>query len=234
MQPFSPFRFSKRMENEMTFRNFTCGLVAVASALSVGDAFSQTQQWVAQAQQAPAPRAPAPKAPAPRAPATGAQPAPPTPVSPLPQATTASFGDWVVRCRRIDQAPGSATACEVAQTLQVQGRGPIAEIAFGHPPGKDSTSKERMRVVVLLPNNVTFSGPVLMSVDEKDKPVELIFRRCLPSGCFADAEPSDDALVRWRAQEGGGRLAFKDGANRDIVLPFSFRGLGQALDAMSK
>jgi invasion protein IalB len=222
------------MENEMTFRNFTCGLVAVASALSVGDAFSQTQQWVAQAQQAPAPRAPAPKAPAPRAPATGAQPAPPTPVSPLPQATTASFGDWVVRCRRIDQAPGSATACEVAQTLQVQGRGPIAEIAFGHPPGKDSTSKERMRVVVLLPNNVTFSGPVLMSVDEKDKPVELIFRRCLPSGCFADADPSDDALVRWRAQEGGGRLAFKDGANRDIVLPFSFRGLGQALDAMSK
>jgi len=214
-------------------RNSICSLVAVAMALSVGDAFGQTRQSVAQAQ-APAPRAPAPKAQPPRAPEPAVKPDASTPVSPVPQATTATFGDWVVRCRRIDQAPGNPTACEVAQTLQVQGQGPIAEIAFGHPPGKDATSRERLRVVVVLPNNVTFSGPVLMSVDEKDKPIELNFRRCLPSGCFADAEPSDDVLVRWRGQDGRGRLAFKDGGNRDIVLPFSFRGLTQALDAMSK
>jgi len=219
----------------MTFKNFICSLVAVASALSIGDAFSQTRQSVAQAPpQTPTPRAPVPKAQAPRAPETAVKPGASTPVSPLPQSTTASFGDWVVRCRRIDQAPGNATSCEVAQTLQVQGQGPVAEIALGQPPGKDSTTKERMRVVVLLPNNVTFSGPVLMSVDEKDKPVELTFRRCLPSGCFADADPADDVLLRWRGQDGRGRLAFKDGGNRDIVLPFSFRGLAQALDAMSK
>jgi len=222
------------MESGMTLKSFICSLVAVASALSAGDAFSQTWQLVAQAPpQAPTPRAPAPKAPAP-APETAVKPGTSTPVSPVPQSTTASFGDWVVRCRRIDQAPANPTACEVAQTLQVQGQGPIAEIAFGHPPGKDSTSRGRMRVVVVLPNNVTFSGPVLMSVDEKDKPIELTFRRCLASGCFADAEPSDDVVVRWRGQGGGGRLAFKDGGNRDIVLPFSFRGLAQALDAMSK
>ena len=223
------------MESGMTLKSFICSLVAVASALSAGDAFSQTRQLVAQAApQPPTPRAPAPKAQAPRAPETAVKPGTSTPVSPVPQSTTASFGDWVVRCRRIDQAPGNATACEVAQTLQAQGQGPIAEIAFGHPPGKDATSRERMRVVVVLPNNVTLSGPVLMSVDEKDKPIELSFRRCLPSGCFADAEPSDDVLVRWRGQDGRGRLAFKDGGNRDIVLPFSFRGLAQALDAMSK
>jgi invasion protein IalB len=223
------------MASGMTLRNFICSLVAVASALSFGDAFSQTRQLVAQAPpQAPTPRATAPKAQPPRAPEPAVKPGAPTPVSPVPQSTTASFGDWVVRCRRIDQAPGNPTACEVAQTLQVQGQGPIAEIAFGHPPGKDTTSRERMRVVVVLPNNVTFSGPVLMSVDEKDKPIELTFRRCLQSGCFADAEPSDDVLVRWRGQDGRGRLAFKDGGNRDIVLPFSFRGLAQALDAMSK
>lgn len=222
------------MASGMTLRNFICSLVALASVLSAGDAFSQTRQLVTQAPaQAPTPRTPAPKAQAPRAPET-VKPGTSTPVSPVPQSTTASFGDWVVRCRRIDQAPGNATACEVAQTLQVQGQGPIAEIALGHPPGKDATSRERMRVVVVLPNNVTFAGPVLMSVDDKDKPIELTFRRCLPSGCFADAEPSDDVLVRWRGQDGRGRLAFKDGGNRDIVLPFSFRGLAQALDAMSK
>jgi invasion protein IalB len=223
------------MASEMTLRHFICSLVALASALSAGDAFSQTRQLVAQVPpQAPTPRAPAPKTQTPRAPETAVKPGGSTPVSPVPQSTTASFGDWVVRCRRIDQAPGNATACEVAQTLQVQGQGPIAEIAFGHPPGKDATSRERMRVVVVLPNNVTLSVPVLMSVDEKDKPIELSFRRCLPSGCFADAEPSDDVVVRWRGQDGRGRLAFKDGGNRDIVLPFSFRGLAQALDAMSK
>jgi invasion protein IalB len=137
-----------------------------------------------------------------------------------------------MRCRRIDNTPGSATSCEVAQTLQVQGQGPIAEIAFGSPPGKDASAG--MRVVVVLPNNVTLAGPVLMSIDEKDKPVELTYRRCLPAGCFADTDAKDEILARWRTQAGRGRLAFKDGANRDITLPFSFRGLAQALDAMAK
>jgi invasion protein IalB len=73
-----------------------------------------------------------------------------------------------------------------------------------------------------------------MSVDDKDKPVELTYRRCLPTGCFADADARDDVLSRWRAQTGRGRLAFKDGANRDIALPFSFSGLEQALDALAK
>jgi invasion protein IalB len=217
----------------MTFKNFACSLLAVAWALSAGDALSQTKPPVAQA---PALRAPALRAPAPAtaAPLPSPNSAEPGPVSPLPQATTASFSDWVMRCRRIDSTPGNATTCEVAQTLQVQGQGPIAEIAFGRPPGKDSPSGERMHIVVVVPNNVTFSGPVLMSVDEKDKPVELTYRRCLPAGCFADADAKDDVLGRWRAQNGRGRLVFKDGANRDIVLPFSFRGLAQALDAMAK
>jgi Invasion associated locus B (IalB) protein len=91
-----------------------------------------------------------------------------------------------------------------------------------------------MRVVVVLPNNVTFAGPVLMSIDEKDKPVELTYRLCLPAGCFADTDARGDILAKWRTQAGRGRLALKDGASRDIVLPFSFRGLAQALDALAK
>jgi invasion protein IalB len=134
-----------------------------------------------------------------------------------------------MRCSRIDS--GNATSCEVAQTLQVQGQGPIAEIAFGRPPGNAPAG---MKVVVVLPNNVTFAGPVQMSIDEKDRPIELTYRRCLPSGCFADIDARDEILGKWRTQNGRGRLAFKDGSNRDIVLPFSFRGLAQALDAMAK
>jgi invasion protein IalB len=207
----------------MIQKNVARAILVALFMIDAGIAFSQTGKLA----QTPVPRPAAPRAPAP--PAVSPQPAAePAPVSSLPQTTTATFGDWVMRCNRIDN--GSTTSCEVAQTLQVQGQGPIAEIAFGRPPGKDTP----MHVVVVLPNNVTFAGPVQMSIDEKDKPVELTYRRCLPAGCFADADGSDDILAKWRSQTGRGRLAFKDGTNRDIVLPFSFRGLAPALDAMAK
>ena len=213
-------------------------IILFAALLAMAAQLSAAQQTHAQAPVQPQPTRPAaPRSPAPQpsavpvAPAASPQPTPSEapPVSSLPQNTTATFGDWVMRCSRIDS--GSTTNCEVAQTLQVQGQGPIAEIAFGRPPGNPSAG---MRIVVVLPNNVTFAGPVQMSVDEKDKAVDLTYRRCLPSGCFADTEARDDILVKWRAQTGRGRLAFKDGSNRDLTLPFSFRGLAQALDAMAK
>src|SRR6202163_3820208 len=179
----------------MIFKNAARIFVAVGLLLDADLAWSAAEQIQAQAPGQPQPprplvtRTPAPAAPSPApstAPATpsAAAPAESAPVSSLPQMTTATFGDWVMRCSRIDN--GSTTSCEVAQTLQVQGQGPIAEIAFGSPPGKDASAG--MRVVVVLPNNVTLAGPVLMSIDEKDKPVELTYRRCLPAGCFADTD----------------------------------------------
>ena len=45
---------------------------------------------------------------------------------------------------------------------------------------------------------------------------------------------SADLLTRWRPKAERGRIALKDGPGRDVVLPFSFRGLSQALDAMAK
>jgi hypothetical protein len=45
---------------------------------------------------------------------------PPAPVSSTPERTTASFGDWVLRC---DAAPALAKrVCEVAQAMTVQGQ----------------------------------------------------------------------------------------------------------------
>ena len=210
----------------MLHRALAYSLFTVACGFGLG-ALAQTKPAAAQVK--PATSAPAAPAAAPQPPAK-----PPEPVSSLPQATTASFGDWVLRCRRPDGGPDLATTCEVAQTLQVQGQGPIAEIAFGRPPAKDG-GKEAMRLVVVVPNNVTFPGVVTMSIDDKDaRPVELTYRRCLPAGCFADAEASNDVLARWRPQGERGRIMFKDGASRDVALPFSFRGLSQALDAMAK
>jgi hypothetical protein len=41
-------------------------------------------------------------------------------------------------------------------------------------------------------------------------------------------------MNRWRAQNEGGRLMFKNGAGQDVVVPISFKGLGPALDAFAK
>lgn len=159
---------------------------------------------------------------------TSPQPAPaPAPVSAEPSATTASFGDWVLRCQKVE----ATRACEIGQTINVQGQQqPIAQIAIGRP-----APKERLRITVVLPNNVTLASNVRMSIGEKaDQALALSWRRCLPMGCFADAELPEDQLRRFRATTEQGRAAFSDGAGREIALPFSFTGFAQALDALSR
>jgi len=154
------------------------------------------------AQQKPAP-APAPS------PNSAAQSSAPAPVSAEPSSTTASFGDWVLRCQKVE----AVRACEIGQTINVQGQQqPIAQIAIGRP-----APKERLRITVVLPNNVTLANS-----------------RCLPMGCFADAEVPEDQLRRFRTATEQGRATFSDGGGREIALPFSFTGLAQALDALGR
>ncbi len=171
------------------------------------------------AQQKPAPT----PAPSPNSTAQAA----PAPVGPEPSATTASFGDWVLRCQKIE----TTRACEIGQTVNVQGQQqPIAQIAIGRP-----APKERLRITVVLPNNVTLANNVRMSIGEKtEQALALSWRRCLPMGCFADAEMPEDQLRRFRTATEQGRATFSDGGGREIVLPFSFTGLAQALDALGR
>ena len=173
------------------------------------------------AQQKPAPTpAPSPNSAAQAAPA-------PAPVSAEPSATTASFGDWVLRCQKVE----ATRACEIGQTINVQGQQqPIAQIAIGRP-----APKERLRITVVLPNNVTLGTNVRMGLGEKaEQALALGWRRCLPMGCFADAELPEDQLRRFRVATEQGRTIFSDGAGREIALPFSFNGLAQAIDALGR
>src|SRR3990167_3910933 len=75
----------------------------------------------------------------------------PAPV-PAPDRTTASFGDWVLRCdRRTDVTPPQRF-CELGQTIQRQGEaGPQAQIALGRILPSDP-----IRLTLLLPINVAF------------------------------------------------------------------------------
>jgi len=147
-----------------------------------------------------------------------------------PNTTIASYGDWVLRCQRVETAGKTTRVCEVAETIQVQGQAaPIAQVAIGRlSPG------EPLRITVATPPAVAFPSNVRINETKGGAPLNLEWRRCLPGGCFADAALKDDVLARWRGLSDAGQLTFKDAAGQDVTLPLSFRGLAQALDALAR
>lgn len=179
--------------------------------------------------QSPPAKAAAPAA----APAPAATPAQPKPADSAAETTTATFGDWQLRCRKV-VAPAAGQpnqACEVVQSVLIQGQtAPFAQLAFGK-----SAPAEPLMVTAVVPANVSFPSTLRVSAEENDKqPAELAWTRCLPVGCFASAAPKDDLLKRWRSMSEAGFFVFKNGPGQDLKVPFSFRGLSRALDALAK
>ena len=154
---------------------------------------------------------------------------PPAEVSVEPQSTTATFGDWVLRCSRADVGGQAQRICEVAQTIVLQGQqAPVAELAIGRIKKTDP-----LRVTVLLPVNVAFPSAPQLKLDGQPS-LELTWNRCLPNGCFANATPKEELIRGWRGAKTTGRIETKDALGRNVVVTVSFRGLTQALDALVK
>jgi len=175
---------------------------ALALALGAGEAAAQAQ--------------------APKPPAAGTLPMPSDPAQ-----TTASYGDWVLRCVRTgDKGP---RACEVVQTMVLQGQQqPVAQVAVGY-------DKNDLRLTLLLPPAVSFSRvPTLGVAGAADPRFDLTWRRCLPTGCFADVNTAGELLKLLRSRSEPMQITFKDAGERDGSLPFSLRGLVPALDALAK
>ena len=155
---------------------------------------------------------------------------PSAPISSDPHSTTATYGDWVLVCQKVaDEAGKESRLCEVSQSVQVQGQsGPIARLAIS----KGESAAGHV-VTIVLPTNVLLTEGPNVAIDENDPAaMKLSWARCLPGGCFAEAALKDDVLAKWRAQSERGHLYFKDGLSRSVALPFSFRGLAPAFDAL--
>ncbi len=181
--------------------------------------------WPGQAQQA---RTPVPPPAAPPAPLAATE---------LPDRTQATFGDWLMRCETQRPAGQPATrACEVAIAMNDQRGQPIAQIVLGR-----ASRTEPYRMLVQLPLEMRVDLPARLLLDPAAPPAEALslpFRLCSASrgGCFGEIEAVPAAaLTRIRARaDNQGRLDFRDGAGREVQILFSFRGFGQAMDALAR
>ena len=89
-------------------------------------------------------------------------------------------------------------------------------------------------MVFQLPINVWIPVGVKLVYDAKAAHLVAAFRWCAPAGCFADLDLKDDMVKKLRSVTVQGRFEFKDASQRDVAIPVSFKGFGQALDALAK
>ncbi|WP_454918347.1 invasion associated locus B family protein [Xanthobacter sediminis] len=142
-----------------------------------------------------------------------------------PQATTATYGDWVVRC--VTPEPQAPRICEAVTGVQAQGQqGLLAQVVIGRV-AKDQPA----RLIVQLPAGVFLPPGATLYLDEKAQSgLNTAFSSC-PRGCFADVELKADQLAALKAAKGPGRLEFVDAARKRIAVPISFNGIAAAADA---
>ena len=89
-------------------------------------------------------------------------------------------------------------------------------------------------MVFQLPINIYIPGGVRFVYDGKETPLPATYRWCVPAGCFADIELKEDLVKRLRTRTLPGRFEFQDAAQRNVAIPVSFKGFGQAFDALAK
>ena len=203
-----------------------CGLAAALLLTFAGAATAQ------QPPPKPAPPKPAPAqhpAPATQGQATPVAPAP-APADQTPQRTTATYGDWTVRCETIPGPPVQKN-CEMDQLAQMQGQAnPISRVVIplmpkGEPP----------KLFVQVPINVSFTAPLKMTADAKDAGISTPFRRCVPAGCFVEIDLKDDLQKKFRAATAeSGKILYKNAGDQDVTIPVSFKGFAQAYEALLK
>lgn len=170
-----------------------------------------------------------------------AQPRPAAPAAPAatptPDQTTASFGDWILRCVRF-AGPPETQSCEIAQSAQADvqvgtggqiQRQTVMQLAIGR-----EARGAPLRITVVLPVNVQFQPAPVLAPETGEPQVALPWQRCLPAACFASLEVNAALLQRLRAANTQLSVRFQDGGGRDVSLPVSIRGLSSAIDALQR
>jgi invasion protein IalB len=149
-----------------------------------------------------------------------------------PDQTTANYGDWVLRCVRTGEGVMATRACEVVQSLSLQGQQqPLARVAIGSPE-----KPEALRLTLMIAPAVSLGEvPRLYFAAKGSAPILILaWRRCLPTGCFADGALTLATLSQLKQQVEPMNMTLQDAAEKQVNLSISTKGLALALDALAK
>lgn len=137
-----------------------------------------------------------------------------------PVQTTATFGDWTVRCRKVSKQ--NDKLCEMIQVVPAKNKqGAIANLAVGRLPGD-----EKIRLVIQLPIGVHLPSDVDMKIgDEAIAKAE--FQSCYSSFCLARADLDVAALKRMKDAKSM-TVSFKDRAEKNASISVSLSGFTAA------
>jgi len=145
------------------------------------------------------------------------------------QSTTATYGDWVVRCATRATKP-PRKICDMEQMTEVRGKNvPLSRIVIAHP-----LHGQPLKLVAQLPVNVWLPTGVKLFLAAKDQGISGRFTRCTPGGCFAAIDLSNAQLKTFGSQKKPGRLIFKNAGGHEVAIPVSFKGFSQAFETLSK
>jgi invasion protein IalB len=152
-------------------------------------------------------------------------------LTPLPaaaqQSTTATYEDWVVRCSTQGTPPQKH--CDMEQLTQMQGQtSPTSRLVVTYVKGQP------LKLTAQLPVNILLATSLKIQMSDNDPGVSAPFQRCVPAGCFSTLDIKDDLVRKFREAKTPGKMSFKDAAGRDVALPVSFKGFGQAFDMLTK
>jgi invasion protein IalB len=149
------------------------------------------------------------------------------------QSTTATYEDWTVRCLT-SAGPPPQKLCDMEQLSHLQSKEqPFSRAAISHPEkGKP------IALIVQVPVNVWLATGIRIEIDGKDagKDASLSapFTRCGPAGCFAEIALNAAAIQKFRAGTAPATIVFANAAQGPVTIPLSFKGFGQAFDALAK
>lgn len=137
--------------------------------------------------------------------------------------TLSSHGDWRVRCKK----NVSPKECEAVQTLQTPDlKGILAHVAVR------AQHNGPVRLIILTPPGVWLPANVIFKVGGVPD-ITLTYKRC-GQYCVASVVLTAENIAALKASSGEGELTFENGSRNPIILPVSFKGLGEAMTASLK
>jgi len=143
-----------------------------------------------------------------------------------PKQTTATYGDWTVRCATRNTDTGRI--CELVQSVRTRGnRGILTQIAIGKLPGA-----KVMKMVFQVPTNVLLANGVTLTLDGTDV-LNANFLFCTPSSCLAELEFTAEIQTKLQ-QAKKAAIKFVMVNRKDISVPMSLKGFADAFIGITK